>query len=181
MSTVIADSTRLQLPSEALQPRFEMADALAPGAPEAEQSAARITAHAVRIADIGLLLPRDEISEIVENASVCRLPNTSTWFNGITSVRGSMIPVFDLHQLFDFALPQAQRRLVVIGQHQRAVAFWVDDFPRLISFGDDDAVSAVPSLPSLLRDHALDYYRRDDHTWVDWNVDSFVTTLGEML
>lgn len=181
MSTVIADPTRLLLPSEALEPRFEVSDALLPGAPDAEQSAARITVHAVRVADIGLLLPRDEISEIVESASVCRLPNTSTWFDGITSLRGNMIPVFDLHQLFDFALPRTQRRLVVIGQHERAVAFWVDDFPRLIGLGDEDAIDAAPPLPSLLRDHAIHYYRRDDQTWVDWNVDGFVTTLGEML
>ncbi len=178
MSTALEDSDGLKLDGEALG-QFQLPDELLPGQ-EADADAG-ISRHAVLVGNIGLLLPGDEISEVVERARVCRLPNTSTWFSGITSVRGSMIPVFDLHELFDMTFEPKQRRLIVVGEHEKAVAFWVDGFPRIVTLDDDDLDSAVLAIPSLIRDNAREYYSKDGQIWVDWNVEAFVTTLGEMI
>jgi len=181
MSTVLAETTRLMLPSEALKRKFELPDGLMPGQLAPEQDAGLIDTHAVLVGNIGLLLPGDEISELVENPAVCRLPNTSTWFSGITSVRGNMIPVFDLHELFDIAFGNLKRRLIVVGENETAVAFWVDDFPQIVSLGDADEMTSTPPIPSLIRDHSRNFYRKDEQIWVDWKIETFVTTLGEML
>lgn len=181
MSTVLAETNSLMLPSEALKRKFDLPDGLLPGAPEEKQVAGQISTHAVLVGNIGLLLPSDEISELIEHNAVCRLPNTSTWFSGITSVRGNMIPVFDLHELFDIAHQHLRRRMIVIGAHEKAVAIWVDDFPRIVTLGDEDLMTSAPPIPSLIRDHSRKYYLRDEQIWVDWNIETFVTTLGEML
>ncbi len=180
MSTVLDQSDQLMLPSEALQRQFELPAGLLPGQ-VADEDAERISRHAVLVGNIGLLLPGEQISELVERDNVCRLPNTSTWFSGITSVRGNMIPVFDLHELFDIAFDPAARRLVVIGEHERAVAFWVDGFPSIVSLGEQERMSNPPPIPSLIRDHAREYYLKDEQIWVDWKVETFVTVLGEMI
>jgi len=181
MSTVLAENPRLMLPSEALNRGFEFADGMQPGQAEAERDAAYISPHGVLVGNIGLLLPEDEVCELVEVATVCRLPNTSTWFSGITSVRGNMIPVFDLHELFDIAHEHLRRRMIVIGQNEKAVAFWVDDFPRIVTLGVEDDVTSEPPIPSLIREHGRKYYLREEQIWVDWNIETFVTTLGEIL
>lgn len=181
MSSVPLETPELMLPSQALNRPFELPDGLLPGQSATDAEAERFNAHAVRVGNIGLLLPRDRISELIEQPAVCRLPNTSTWFDGIMSVRGNMIPVFDLHQLFDIAPAAARRRLIVVGENDRAVAFWADDYPRLLSLDDGSVFDGTPPLPVLIRDHARRYYLDDDQVWVDWNIETFVTTLGKMI
>ncbi len=168
------------LPSEALGRQFELPDALLPGA-AADADVEVISRHAVQIGNIGLLLPFDEVSELIERDGVCRLPNTSTWFSGITSVRGNMIPVFDLHELFDIACDRRRRRLIVVGENERAVALWADDFPQIVTLGEDSLMSSEPPIPALIRDHAREYYLRDDQIWVDCDIEGLVTTLGKMI
>lgn len=177
----MAETSRLMLPSEALNRNFELPDGLMPGQLSPEQDAGLIDTHAVLVGNIGLLLPIDEISELIEDPAVCRLPNTSTWFSGITSVRGNMIPVFDLHELFDINYGDLKRRLIVVGDNETAVAFWVDDFPQIVSLGAVDEMTSAPPIPSLIRDHSRNYYRKEEQIWVDWNIETFVTTLGAML
>ena len=181
MSTVLAETTRLMLPSEALNRGFEFADGMRPDQLEAARDGGYISPHAVLVGNIGLLLPDDEVCELIEAPEVCRLPNTSTWFNGITSVRGNMIPVFDMHELFDIAHEHLRRRMIVVGENEKAVAFWVDDFPRIVTLGAEDDTTSTPLIPSLIREHARKYYLKDEQIWVDWNIESFVTTLGEIL
>ena len=153
--------------------------------PQAEDARAiesdEVTSHGVLVGNIGLLLPRQQVSELVNNLAICRLPNTSAWFDGVTSLRGNMIPVFDLHVLFDIAHQGIARRTIVVGQGERAVAFWVDQMPRLVALSSEDLMSEVPSLPQLIADQCEEYYLKEGQIWVDWNVDEFFSSLGSML
>ena len=137
--------------------------------------------HTVMIGNIGLVLPANEISELVEKVVVCSMPNTLSWFNGVTAVRGNMIPVFDLHDLFSIEHPATRRRLIVVGQNETAAAFWVDDFPRLLKLGDEDLSAKTPSIPDLVVEHALRYFEKDGQDWVEWDFKSFFAALGEQL
>lgn len=169
------------LPSEALNREFVM-----PDAPEIEREetfldSGDFTAHGVLVGNIGLLLPRREVSELVDDLAVCQLPNTSSWFNGVASVRGNMIPVFDMHLLFDIAIESKRRRMIIVGENETAVAFWVDQMPRMIALTLDDSMTSVPPIPPLIRDHSRKYYLKDGQIWVDWDVQAFFTTLGKLL
>ncbi|MCP4876586.1 MAG: chemotaxis protein CheW [Gammaproteobacteria bacterium] len=180
-NTVLAEKTMTMLPSEALNREFDLAHAsLAELDAPIEQSKS-ITTHAVMVGNIGLLLPENEVSELIDRMTVCRLPNTETWFNGVTTVRGNMIPVFDLHELFAIDHENLRRRLIVVGEAETAVAFWVDDYPRLIALAGEDSMTSAPPIPLLIKDHSREFYLRDGQVWVDWNVESFFTMLGEML
>lgn len=168
------------LPSEALNREFVLEDAPQPQQRMAAETEI-VTTHGVLVGNIGLLLPRREISELVNNLAICRMPNTSTWFNGVTSLRGNMIPVFDLHALFDIARENSNRRMIIVGEGETAVAFWVDDMPRMISLSVEDNMTSKPPIPQLLRDHSRKFYLKDGQIWVDWDVQSFFTALGSLL
>ena len=137
--------------------------------------------HTVLLGNVGLVLPKQEVSELIDRPTVCRLPNTESWFDGVISVRGSMIPVFDLHAMFDIEKPAGKRRLIVVGQNETAAAFWVDDFPRLLVLYDEDVTSSEPPLPSLLREHARSFYEKENRAWVEWDVQAFFSALGAKL
>lgn len=168
-------------PSEVLNREFILADIPQPEQQAGDGKTRGITAHAVLVGNIGLLLPRREVSELVENQAICQLPNTSTWFNGVTSVRGNMIPIFDLHRLFDIGHEDRRRRMIVVGEGDKAVAFWVDEMPRMVSVGEDDTMSSAPPIPSLLRDHSHRFFLKDGQIWIDWDVRAFFMALGNLI
>lgn len=169
------------LPSEALNREFVVPDAAEATLEDRIFESRDFTAHGVQVGNIGLLLPRREVSELVDNLAVCQLPNTASWFNGVASVRGNMIPVFDMHLLFDIAVESKRRRMIIVGENETAVAFWVDEMPRMIALTTEDSMTSVPPIPPLIRDHSRKYYLKDGQIWVDWDVQAFFTTLGKLL
>jgi chemotaxis signal transduction protein len=174
----------VKFPSEVLNRKFELADAPVEALVEQVQSAGKflaITTHAVMVGNIGLLLPQNEVSELAENLSVCRLPNTPTWFNGVTSVRGNMIPVFDVHELFGVKGRGKDRNMIVVGIGETAAAFWIDEMPAMVMVTSDDMMSNIPPLPQIIKDFSRNYYLKDDQTWIDWDVNQFFNNVGSRL
>lgn len=173
----------MNLPSEVLNREFVLPDTAAADA-EQEQSSNKfraITTHAVLIGNIGLLLPSNEVSELVENLSICRLPKTPGWFNGVTSVRGNMIPVFDLHELFGVAGNGKLRKLIVVGSGETATAFWVDGMPSMVMVTSDDTMKSRPPLPQMIKEHARTCFLKDDQIWIEWDVEAFFSDVGNGL
>ena len=174
----------MKLPSEVLNRNFELADAPVEAVVEQKQSSEKylaITTHAVRVGNIGLLLPQNEVSELAETLSVCRLPNTPTWFNGVTSIRGNMIPVFDVHELFGVEGRGKDRKMIVVGIGETAAAFWIDEMPTMVMVTSDDMMSNIPPLPQIIKDFSRNYYLKDDQTWIDWDVNQFFNNVGSRL
>ena len=171
----------MKLPSETLNRQFVLEDEPALVQDTSEQKFKVITTHAVRVGDIGLLLPPNEESELVENLSVCRLPNTPTWFNGVTSLRGNMIPVFDIHELLGFESNGQELRMVIVGITDKAAAFWVDEMPRLVMVTSDDTMESSLPLPQLMKDHARSFFLKDEQIWIDWDAQGFFAAAGNLL
>lgn len=171
----------MNLPSDVLNGTFVLPDE--PVVEQTHQEAAFkvITTHAVLVGNIGLLLPSGEVSELIDNLPVCRLPNTPLWFNGVASVRGNMIPVFDLHELLDIEGRGKDRKVIVVGSGESATAFWVDEMPRMVMVTSDNRMSSRPPLPQLVREHALEYFLKDEQIWISWNIVNFFKDLGTRL
>ena len=168
------------LPSDALNREFALDEEAIPAA-SVVRGIASITTHAVRVGDIGLLLPAAEVSELVDRFPVCKLPNTPEWFSGVSSLRGNITPIFDLHELFGASVTSAKRRAIVIGSGETSVAFWVDGMPRMVVLGMEDDLSGDPPLPDFIKNHASRYFLKDAQLWIEWNVRQFFTALGKML
>ena len=180
MNSAHAKQARGGLSEPALEPEFGTEDLLF-DLDSAILDDRGLQRHTVLVGHIGLILPADEVSELIEKVAVCGLPNTRAWFHGVTGVRGNMVPVFDLHALFSIEQTAVNRRLIVVGQNESAAAFWVDDFPRLLEFSDEDAVSAEPQIPPMLGEHVRRFYQKDGQVWVEWDFKSFFTALGDQL
>ena len=181
MNSAPAQQEHGPLPDEAPNPDLEAGEDLLFDLGAAIEDDHDLQVHTVLIGNIGLVLPKHEVSELIERPAVCRLPNTLPWFDGVISVRGSMIPVFDLHMLFALEPPAGKRRLIAVGQNETAAAFWVDDFPRLLVLLDEDATTTEPPLPPLIREHARQFYLKDERAWVEWDANAFFTALGANL
>jgi len=170
----------MMLPSEALNREFVVDKEVlnhSGMAPEIQG----ITTHAVLVGDVGLLLPSGEVSELVEHLPVCKLPNTPAWFCGVTSLRGNITPLFDLHELFGVAVTSSRRRMIVVGSGEVSVSFWVDDMPRMVTLGIDDDMAGDPPLPDIIKKHASRFFLKENQIWIEWDVQQFFTALGKLL
>lgn len=175
------------LPSEALSRKFVFEEATLPEAQAQVEQAVTvdkfytIVTHSIRVGGLGLLIPSGEVSELIDKIPVCPLPNTPGWFNGIASVRGNMIPVFDLHELLGFEAKGKGRKLFVFGSGDTAVSFWIDEMPQATMVTSDNRMNNTPPLPQLIKDHAQNYYFKDDQVWIDWDVKAFFRSVGGRL
>jgi len=170
----------MMLPSEALSREFVIDEEAMSRAGSAREVTS-LTTHAVLVGDVGLLLPSTEVSELVDRFPVCKLPNTPEWFSGVSSLRGNITPIFDLHELFGASITSAKRRAIVIGSGETSVAFWIDGMPRMVVLGVGDDMFGDPPLPDFIKNHAERYFLKDEQIWIEWNVRQFFTALGKML
>ena len=168
------------LPSQALQRDFVL-PTIASGSAEMREQQKKLSSHGFFLGDIGLLLPRGIINEIVEKHSVCKLPNTPSWFSGMISMRGNMVPVFDLAELLTTRSLDDKKTLLVIGQGEAAVAVWIDELPIWKTFRDEERMDSMPPLPKTLKEHVISIYSQDGRVWVDWNVADYFSALSRNL
>ncbi len=168
--------SRLVAPSEALQKEFVLANAttVVP-----DTGALRGTFHGFVIGEIGLLLPKKEISEVLESINSCRLPNTSPVLYGMANLRGKIVPLFDLHRLLGIE-PARQRMFLVVGDGGDAVGVLLDRLPRRVVIAATDKLPIVPPLPPALRPFARAAYDVQG-VWLDWDLAGFFASLQEQI
>lgn len=164
--------SRLVAPSEALQKEFVLASA-ATVTPDV--SVLRGTFHGFFIGEIGLLLPKEEISEVLENINSCRVPNTSAVLYGMANLRGKIVPLFDLHRLLGIE-PAPQRMFLVIGDGGDAAGVLLDRLPRRVVIVASDKLPMIPPLPAALRPFARGAYDVQG-VWLDWDIAGFFDSL----
>lgn len=169
----------LMLPSAALNKPFVGADAFDKKVDDdTAKDSETGSYHAFRIGDIGLLIPQDTISEVAEALSYCQLPNTSAVLYGMANLRGNIIPIFDLHELFDFdtnaksVRGKVERKVLIIGRGEDAVAVMISELPTRISISPEQRLSSLPPMPEALRPYIKRCYQ-EDGVWFDWDMDGF--------
>jgi chemotaxis signal transduction protein len=141
------------------------------------QQAALFSAYGLIVGNLGLLLPMDTFTTLVEGKlPFCRLPNTPAWLRGMVNVTGNFMPLFDLTALLELEA-EGQTKTLVIGQGEDAVAVLVPRAPMRVRINPEEQMSGRPPLPGMLQPFARACYK-NERLWVDWDVDGFFTTAG---
>ena len=133
--------------------------------------------HGFHIGDLGLLIPKNMISEVAEKLPFCELPNTSMILYGMANLRGNIIPIFDLYELFGLdSINKASHKILIIGRGEDAVALLINDLPILVSVAKEHELENKPPIPDLLQPYTRKCYQNNG-IWLEV-VDEFFTTLG---
>jgi chemotaxis signal transduction protein len=89
-----------------------------------------------------LLLPEGMPLQVLIEAAPVRVPNTRSWFHGVVSQRGNLLPVFDLAGWAE--LPEqddVSPQIVAIGLGAQACAMRCATAPTLLSVDAEDSTS----------------------------------------
>lgn len=148
---------------------------------DSANEAASCAYHAFRIGDIGLLIPQEIISEVAEEVAYCPLPNTRAVLFGMANLRGNIIPLFDLHELFGFVTPgNATRKFLIIGRGEDAVAVMISGLPQRIIVTNDHRLRNLPPMPESLQPYLKSCYQKEG-VWLDIDYPGFFDSLGDSL
>jgi twitching motility protein PilI len=146
----------------------------------ATQPAQEDVRYGFRVADIGFLFGRQILCEVIPPPLVARIPRTPEWLSGVTNLRGSLVPVFDLRPLLNLPLRTSGEAVVIVldrGEHAAAVL--VDGQPRALT--GLSALSQLPPLPVALDNHVSMGFVAQGTTWLELEHREFFASLRQRM
>lgn len=163
------------LPPTAALNRFRVEDtelALA-GAMDLEQ-----VRYGVRVGGLRILLPEETVSEVLDRPEIYPVPNTVSWFEGLINLRGNVVPVFDLRELFGTAPIAGERQmLLVIDKGENALGIAIDGLP--VPAPDSAPLAKRPSLPGVLENYTGAVFEHDANLWLEVNISGLIASLSK--
>jgi len=145
--------------------------------PGREEVRERWTGVGFRLGDELLLAPMAEVQEVLDPPTMTRVPGTAPWFLGVANVRGTLLPMMDLHGLMIGGRSSAPRnaRILVYSGEGVAAGFRVDDVFGLKRFYTDEMTEADTRI-EVLQPYTEGGFQRGEEAWSIFSFARFVTS-----
>ena len=130
-----------------------------------------------RVGELLLVSSLGEVGEILIYPQLTRLPHARRWVKGVTNMRGSLLPVIDLHDFIEGVPTELDRRTrVLMVQYENiSVGLMVDEAMGLRHFFDEERVGGLYTLPDVYRDFIIGGYKQGNTQWGVFNMEKLVT------
>jgi len=150
--------SRLISPSEALS-RLEDIAPPQEVLPQTSETASEF--FALELSGMGLLLAADMSCELVDTKNICSLPGAPSWLTGVLSVRGFVVPVFDLRT---YLSPEEEKKpllkfAIVHINGSRSWGIALEKMPEKKRFNPADKNKT--ELPASIREFVAESYMKD--------------------
>jgi len=123
----------------------------------------------LRVGDDRLVVPREQIREVMKRPSLTRIPGAQPWLLGLANVRGQLMPVVDLKVLCGGAPVADVRttRVVLVNSDEVPMAVVVDEVFGFRRFAPEDHVDMTTGdgAGPILSDFIDGAFARDQELW----------------
>ncbi len=160
--------------------QLEGQETAAPAAPSPD------TRFGFKTGGYNFLIPQDMHSEVLARPAIFPLFNSPTLFIGLTNVRGSFLPVYNLASILtlktaDPAPPSANGTLknrktvcstdytIILGENEEAVGIAVDEIPLSLSMNHAEPLVEVPGFPPPMAGSIQGGYKIKGDCWLHFN------------
>jgi twitching motility protein PilI len=145
--------------------------------PAQEEVRERWSGIGFRIGDERFVASMSEVREVLDSPTCTRVPGTTLWFLGVANVRGTLVPVMDLHGFMTGGrAPHSQRaRALMYNRDGIAAAFRVDDVLGMRRFYAEDRVD-LSTRSQVLTPYVTGGFRRGDEEWLVFSLADFVAS-----
>lgn len=91
------------------------------------------------------------VESIIKLQPITKLPHASSFVEGVTNLRGKLLPVIDLRKRFGLAAREADKnsRIIVVSLDQVEMGMIVDEVSEVLTV-PEDAVEAAPAITSTM-------------------------------
>ncbi len=91
----------------------------------------------------------NQVQTVLEVLEITKVPNAPHYMEGVTNLRGNVIPVIDLSKMFGLnnEVSESDRKMMVVGQGEGASGILVDSVLEVLNISKDD-VEEIPDVVS---------------------------------
>jgi twitching motility protein PilI len=145
--------------------------------PAQEEVRDRWSGIAFRVGDERFVASMEEVREVLDPPSCTRVPGTAPWFLGVANVRGTLVPVMDLHGFMVGGRAAQSRHAKVLMYHREGVAaaFRVDDVLGMKRFHMEEQAQ-VDTGAQALAPYVRGGFQRASEAWPVFSLDAFVAS-----
>ena len=135
--------------------------------PRHADAADRWSGIVFRLGEDLMLAPMDQVAEILDPPQCTRVPGTRSWFMGIANVRGSLLPVTDLHGFAHSGRASNARnsRLLVFNKDGIRAGVRVDDVLGLRQFLLEESSNEQTDVQESLQPYIERTFRQGEQVW----------------
>jgi len=119
------------------------------------------------LGNIGMLIPENTLSEVMRSFRVYPVPNTQVWMQGLTNLRGNLIPVYDLALLLGLSdEPMEHDNLLILEKGQKSVGLLIENLPKSRDISQWHPLMHTPRLPAGLTEFVTEVYAVQEVIWL---------------
>ena len=134
--------------------------------PGQEETRERWSGVGFRVGDERFVASMDDVREVLDPPVCTRVPGTASWFLGVANVRGTLVPVIDLHGFATGgrSAQSRQARALLYDRDGVTAAFRVDDVLGMKRF-DVEEQAPVSAATEALAPYVNGGYQRQNEQW----------------
>lgn len=110
--------------------------------------------HGFKVGNVGFVIDSSHFCEIIEEYHQCRIPHMPYWLVGVTNIRGSIIPIIQIHRFLGFHFNETatnkKPRIMVIDAAKNGFACVIESLPQKIAFTKEQAVDQSSAIPEII-------------------------------
>jgi purine-binding chemotaxis protein CheW len=97
----------------------------------------------------------NQVVEIIRLQTIIKVPDAPSFVEGITNLRGTVIPIIDLKKRFNLPLSEKNEnnRIIVVNVTERSVGFIVDSVTEVLRVED----STIQEAPDIIKGIGREY------------------------
>ena len=121
-----------------------------------------------RLGEHWLAAPREDVREVIVPPPLTRVPGARPWLLGVANVRGSLLPVCDLHRLLGEEHNALERgaRVMVFNSDRVPAGFLVDEVAGYRQFAPGEQRHDLVRDTGTLEPWLLGGFHRDGRDWL---------------
>ncbi len=131
-----------------------------------------------RISGNDYIVKLSEVAEIISIPRYTKVPGAKNWVKGLANIRGTLLPIMDLHGFFGRKAPHALRRqrLLVINHNDIHCGVIVDEVLGMNHFEDEDWVKEIPVHDEAMQPYLKGGFYSGEKLWTVFSLNALAET-----
>ena len=131
-----------------------------------------------RMAGNEYIVRLNEVAEIISIPRYTKVPGAKSWVKGLANIRGTLLPIMDLHGFLGRKAPPALRRqrLLVINHQDIHCGVIVDEVLGLNHYEDEDWVKEIPVHDEAMQPYLQGGFYSGEKLWTVFSLKALAET-----
>jgi twitching motility protein PilI len=131
-----------------------------------------------RLSGVDYVVHLNEVAEIISIPPYTTVPGAKNWVKGLANIRGTLLPIMDLHGYLGIKTPHALRRqrLLVVNHDGIHCGVIVDEVLGMNHYEDEDRVIEVPVNDEAIEPYLDGGFYSGDKLWTVFSLNTLAET-----